>query len=627
MITPPPKRPHFIESLWLLAAIAIPLTFNPWGSNAFELPKAMLLRALVLLMGLGVVFKVISGDALFPRGQRLPPLLWPALVLGLITAAATLLSANPRASLWGSYERQQGWLTQCAYIALFCICATQLRTRAKCTRLWRALVWGSAPVVIYGLLQAAGLDPLAWQTDASSNVLASIGRANFLGSYLVLLLPLTAGRIPLARQRTPLYILLGAQALCLLLTQARGAWLGGTAAAVTFGMLWASVTRKRRLILGIAIAAILLTAFVVLLNIPQSPLAQLPGLQRLASLADTQSGSGAARITIWRTALPLIQAQPWLGYGPETLSTVFLHVYPPQLVYYHGRDFIVDRAHNLWLDLALSAGLLSVLAFIGLLLIFGMQARRGLQNSRPRWQCIAWCSLSAAVIGHLLDQQFSFALTSSATVFWLLLAFAAALNTQSHLSTTASPPTHTITLQNQLILLPPAALTGLLIIFVCLRPLLADSAHAHSRAAHLTKAQSSATAALAVRQWPLEPIYRLGLASALAQQGDYHGAVAQSQAARQLDPDDAWLWVAAGDLHMGAGQNAPSRYTQAEHAYRQALSLGPTVAIFHRRLGLALAQQGRLEAAIAALERAVDLDASDHASISDLKELYQLSAP
>jgi hypothetical protein len=62
------------------------------------------------------------------------------------------------------------------------------------------MVWGSAPVVAHGLVQAAGLDPLDWHTDAASPVLSTLGRANFLGSYLVLVLPLTLRQALLARR-------------------------------------------------------------------------------------------------------------------------------------------------------------------------------------------------------------------------------------------------------------------------------------------------------------------------------------------------------------------------------------------------------------------------------------------
>jgi O-antigen ligase len=374
-----------LEALWLVTAVAVPLAFNPWGYSAFELSKAVLLRALVLLMGLAALVQVIEGRRNGPHH----PLLWPALAFGLALALATALSINPRASLWGSYERQQGLLTLSAYLALFLLTAANLRTRAQAERLWAALVWSSTPVVAYGLLQAVGLDPLDWRTDAASPVLSTVGRANFLGSYLVLVVPLTAGRALSARRRWPYGLLLAGQLACLALTQARGAWVGLGAAALTFGLVWAAATRNRRLALVTLALAVLAVGFVALLNLPGgplAPLAHLPGLDRLATLTRTNAGSTAARLTIWRATLPLVIARPWLGYGPETMRPVFARVFPPQLVYYQGRHVTVDRAHNLWLDLGMSAGLAGIVAFGALLAGFGRMVWRGLRNVPDRWE-------------------------------------------------------------------------------------------------------------------------------------------------------------------------------------------------------------------------------------------------
>lgn len=116
-----------IEAGWLTAALLVPLALNPWGYSSFELPKALLLRALVLLMALAALVRAVEGG-----GQHsLPPLFWPALALGLTYALATALSANPRVSLWGSHERQQGLLTLLAYLFLFGLTADGLRRRAQ----------------------------------------------------------------------------------------------------------------------------------------------------------------------------------------------------------------------------------------------------------------------------------------------------------------------------------------------------------------------------------------------------------------------------------------------------------------------------------------------------------------
>ena len=610
-----------LEALWLAAAVAVPVAFNPWGANAFELPKAILLRALVLLMGLAALAQIIEGQGNGPHH----PLLGPALAFGLAQALATALSVNPRASLWGSYERQQGLLTLGAYLALFLLTAANLRTRAQAERLWAALVWGSAPVVAYGLLQTVGLDPLNWRTDTASPVLSTVGRANFLGSYLVLLLPLTAGQALLARRQWPHLLLLAGQLICLALTQARGAWVGLGAAALVFGLAWAAVTHNRRTAMATLALAVLAVSFVALLNLPGGPLeplSHLPGLDRLATLTRTDAGSTAARLTIWRATLPLIAARPWLGYGPETLRPVFARVFPPQLVYYQGRHVTVDRVHNLWLDLGMSAGLAGIVAFGTLLAGFGRMVWRELRNTPDRWEQVAWVALAAAVVGHLADLQFSFDLTTSATVFWLVLALAAAM--QRGLSHCVQEQTASPRLTALLPYLPPT-LAGLALIgLTCIRPLLADVAYWKSQQGTQPVGERLAAGIQAVNLWPLEPEYRLGLVGELLQNRDLPAAEVQLTAAGQLSPNDPAIWAAWGMMYArwGEGEVEPARYAQAETAYRQALGLAPNVATYHTALGVVLAQQERMEEGLAELERAVALDATDGVAYQYLADLY-----
>ncbi len=607
-----------LEALWLVTAVAVPLAFNPWGANAFELSKAVLLRALVLLMGLAALAQIIEGRRNGPHH----PLLWPALAFSLALALATAFSINPRASLWGSYERQQGLLTLAAYLALFLLTAANLRTRAQAERLWAALVWSSVPVVAYGFLQAAGMDPLDWRTDAASPVLSTVGRANFLGSYLVLVVPLTAGRALSARRRWPYGLLLAGQLACLALTQARGAWVGLGAAALTFGLVWAAATRNRRLALVTLALAVLAVGFVALLNLPGgplAPLAHLPGLDRLATLTRTNAGSTAARLTIWRATLPLVIARPWLGYGPETMRPVFARVFPPQLVYYQGRHVTVDRAHNLWLDLGMSAGLAGIVAFGALLAGFGRMVWRGLRNVPDRWERVAWVALAAAVVGHLADLQFGFDLTASATVFWLVLALATALgrglaSSISPLPCSSAPP---------LLCLPPTLAMLALVGLLCLRPLLADVAYCKSQQGTRPVGERLAAGTQAVHLWPLEPEYRLGLVGGLLQNGDLPAAEAQLAAADQLSPNDPQVRAAWGTVYARWGEVEPARYLQAEAAYRQALGLAPDVATYHTALGLVLARQGRMEEGLTELERAVALDATDGVAYRHLADLYQ----
>ena len=627
---------RLLEGLWLAAAVALPLAINPWGSNAFELPKAVLLRLLVLLMVLAVLARLILApgtgrNMLRYRAWRgAIPLLVPALLFGLALALATVFSVAPGTSLWGSYDRQQGLLTLGAYLALFLLTAANLRGREQVDRLWMALVWGSAPVVVYGLAQATGLDPLDWRTDAASSVLSTLGRANFVGSYLVLIVPLTAGRLILARRRRRYLLLLGGQLACLALTQARAAWLGLIAVMVTGLLAWAVAGRWRKRHLAALVAAVLILGllaigFVAMLNTPGSPLAplaHLSGFDRLAALADVEAGSGAARLTTWRATLPLVVEGGALGYGPETMRPTFARVFPPELVYYQGRHVTVDRAHNLWLDLGMSAGLAGIAGLLAFLVGWAWLAWRGRPDPRDRWGLVAWAALVAAVLGHLVELQFSFDLTASAAAFWLVLAMGAALWTPRPLRDKASAANSP---RELLPVLPAAALALVLAWLVCARPLLADTAYQRTQETGATPEQRLAASVRAVDLWPLEPAYRLELAWNQLQQGDARAAEAQLVAALEGQAHDPGVWAAAGGLYARWGEAEPGRFVMAEAAYRRALELAPNTASFHTALGLVLARQGRLEEALSALERAVALDATDFVAYRHLAGLYTVA--
>jgi len=609
-----------MEIMWLLAAAAVPLAFNPWGCNAFDLPKAALLLTLALLGGLAALVQMTRRPAGVTAPPRpLPWLLWPVSAFAVALILATVFSVNPYLSLWGSHQRQQGLLAVLACQGLFTLVAFGLRTRAQAERLLDAIAWGSLPVVAYGLWQAVAPDPLAWQTDAASPVHSTLGRANFLASYLVLALPLTVGRMAMARRRWPYALLLAAQLGCLILTRARGGWTGVAGALVILGVAWTLTRGHRRLAGAIAAGALVLAGVVA-----------FPTLMR------GDEGSASARLTIWRTSLPLIAQRPWLGYGPETTRAVFMPVYPPQLVYYQGRGLVVDRAHNLWLDLALNAGVAGMAAYGGLLAGFAWLAWRGLRTGDRRMDLL-WWALAASLAAHVTDMQTGFETPASAALLWLLLGLAVAAGRgwesgrapaqterDSAAGSAKSAPlpatgsdTNTPRWVRALPLVAPVLAVLALVGMLCVRPVLADVACRQSQTEGLPAAQLAA-AQRAVALWPVATEYHRQLADLYLIAGDLPAAQVQLTQAIALEPEDAVAWAAQGDLYAHRGYDG-----YAEAAYRRAIVLAPTVALTHRALGMALLRQGRLADGLAALERAVDLDATDGVAFYLLADGYR----
>ena len=611
----------------VLTALFLPLGFNPWGYSAFELPKVLLLRlAATLALGIALSRQPDWPARIGPQLRR-SPWLRPVLAYSGALLLATLLSTNRSGSFWGIYERQQGLLTQLTYIALFLAAVFTLQGAAGQRKLWLALVWGSLPVVVYTLLQAAGHDPFRWQIDEAGSLLSTLGRTNFLGSYLVLVMPLTlAAWLSYLRSRSwrgqVFGLLLLAQAACLVLTKARAAWIGLAVAAGVAILVLALLSRRRRLILGLICAGGALAGLALLALFYLANQSALPGpLSRLHSMLDLSSGSAAARLAIWRAALALWAERPLLGYGLDSFAAQFPRVFPAELVYYQGRYVVVDRADNLWLDLAVNAGLAGVVAFVWLCLAWVRLVWRRVRTPRDWPSRALGIALIAAVAGHLADMQFSFEISATAAIFWLILALGIGLARDGQefagLAWAGSQPV------SSLALLVATALAVGLLGLLAMRQTQADMALWQASQTSRSLESRTGEGGRAVRLVPLEPRYRLALAQILQERGDFSAAQAQLAVAERLSTGDPAIWQAQADLYVAWSIAESGRLPQAEALARQLVAYAPAVGTHYTRLGVVLAQQGDLSGATQALETATDLDRTDVAAFSSLAVVYE----
>src|SRR5690606_38926263 len=127
----------------------------------------------------------------------------------------------------------------------------------------------------------------------------------------------------------------GAEVIAIGLTFARSAWLATGVALGLFALLWygANLAPRWRMVAWSGLG-----------------LLSLSGPLTVFWLGQHGSGSLAARLHIWQGVWTLIAQRPLLGNGADALGSVFWRVYPAQFVYAQGRDVIVDRAHNIFLD-------------------------------------------------------------------------------------------------------------------------------------------------------------------------------------------------------------------------------------------------------------------------------------
>jgi putative inorganic carbon (HCO3(-)) transporter len=609
---------RIVELGWLSVAVCVPLAVNPWGHDPFTPIKVALLRAAVWTMVVVWALDAIRNPR-EPVGWR-SPLAPAAAVLAVVVVAATLLAVNPRLSLWGSAARGQGMLTLLSYLGLGVLVAANLRSEAAVRRLLAAIACTAVPMAVIGAVQAAGFSG-DLVSDARSPVMATLGRSNFLGTYLAMVLPLTlvwtsaAARL---RWRVAAGLLAVVEMALLLLTQVRAAWL---AAAVGAAVLLVAA-RSDRLRLWWARPGV--RAFLAVVGV-----GALAGGLTVARAG----GSGAARLSIWQGCARLLFERPLFGFGPDALELVFPRFYPADLVYHQGRWAFVDRAHSWPLDLAISIGLAGLAAFLAVLLVALATAWRPLLRSdlSPAHRLL----LAAAVAGvaaHLTANLLSFDVTETATLLWLLLGILAAAGRWTAADEPSRTQGHGGSPLTPAAIVVAVLLAGLILVFNG-RQVVAD---VRVRRAELAAAAGDPETALqasrkAIAAWPREAEwYRLHAelqAAQLRSSGRpdltwLEAADATLAQAVELQPQRFDLWLIRGRIATEAavlGEEAAAG--AADSFFSEAARLAPQHAyVLHdwARLDWAM---GRLDVAESKLRKAVDLDITSVAAWADLGQL------
>lgn len=414
----------------LLVVMLVPLVFNPLDVNAFEAPKAALFQIVTLLM-------ILAALALPAAGLRSGKvILLPYLLYAAAIVLATIFSVDVRRSLWTARATADGALTLLSGVIFCWLLGRALITRRQVMRLTLALVIGSVPVTVYGLLQAAGLDPLIWVSDSVSPVLSTVGRSNYLAAYLAMVMPFTLALWQSGHEGQPAHrfgVLLALQMVCVLLTLARAAWVG-----LLVGGMTASVALARRqpdlqigwprgrwrLLGGLVLC---LVGGGLLYGMSTSALLRPSAYgMRPVVYAQLRADAAAARLVFWRVSLRLLDGRWLLGYGPGAFGAVVAAAQPPELTAAGPAAALLDDPHNLLLDRLLQTGVVGLAAFLALLWAAARQWLRAWRRAVDRQAVFILAAVLAALTAYLVQAQATPNVMAPDALFWTLLALAGA---------------------------------------------------------------------------------------------------------------------------------------------------------------------------------------------------------
>ena len=140
---------------------------------------------------------------------------------------------------------------------------------------------------------------------------------------------------------------------------------------------------------------------------------------------------GSYRGYIWSRTLPMLKENIVIGNGPDTYA-----IYFPQEDFV-GRfntntlagNMIVDKPHNLYLQIATNTGVLSLFAFLAIVIMYIAKSVKIYFKSQLQDEMeILGLGLFIAVIAYLLAGIFNDSVVSVAPIFWAVLGMGVAIN-------------------------------------------------------------------------------------------------------------------------------------------------------------------------------------------------------
>lgn len=344
--------------------IVVPLISSTHFFFASTFVQSVLFLVLVVVLSVVALSRYAFRDLIEPLSVRV------LLAFVVALTAAAFFGGDVARSFWSTFERMWGVVMYLSVLGFVLVWSAVFRGEEGTKRLLSYASIGVVAVSVYALGEWA-------MTGFPSRIDGSIGNAAFLASFVLLgifiLLAYASVRVMKhMHERIVLGVVLGLATSTLLLTGTRGSWLGLFVGGIVlmivvllggardaWGMRRDTLTRMAKIGLGIF-------ALVVVLFFPLQPYLKESSIGTFRRLGDISLDNRAVsgRLLNWSIAWEGAKERPILGWGPEQYHILYDKHYNPRLF---NIEPWVDRAHNNYLDVAATSGIVGFLAYLGVL--------------------------------------------------------------------------------------------------------------------------------------------------------------------------------------------------------------------------------------------------------------------
>lgn len=376
--------------------------------------KHFTFRFLMLLAGAAWLSLNLFDRSLRPQWS---PILKSLLALMGVVFIANLFGANFWNSFWSNYSRMEGFISLVFFLIFFLLLGAVLRGAERWRTYWLMHVLVSLLVLMIAILQKLHLVVYVDYNRVDS----VFGNASYLAIYASMIFFLCLYLYFHFQSKSMQYFLILAAFLNLgsiYLSQTRSAALAVLIGLAFFGY---SLAKNKKIALGVSAAGFVLFGFGIFLFKSGSG-TSTNLFERFAKIS-LQDTSTQARIEIWGYCWRAFLDHPFLGWGQESYGYLAPY-FKAQL----WSTPWVDRAHNIFLEWMVSAGILGLLALCTLLffIVKGIWQAGLTQLNRP--QKVA---LLCLFFSWLINQCLSIDFFSISILFYSLAAYVHSLQVKT----------------------------------------------------------------------------------------------------------------------------------------------------------------------------------------------------
>lgn len=627
------KVQKIIFVLFAILFFFVPLILWPYTSEVFEFNKIVLVYILTTLIASAWTVRMIVERKFIFRRTALD---WPLTLFLGSQIISTLISIDSQTSIFGYYSRfNGGLLSTICYSLLYWAFVSNL-TRRYTLYAIRSLLASAVLVSIYGVLEHFGIDKNVWVQDVQSRVFSTLGQPNWLSAWLIALIPLTWSlslreKWNLKSKLLWLYFSLSVLFfITFLFTKSRSGLLGfGVMYLVFWGTtLWKSKKETLRPFLLFSFSILIVS---LIIGTQYTPSIGSVLSKKISTTQTTTTigpalevggtESGTIRKIVWKGALDVWKNYPIFGSGVETFAYSYYKSRPAEHNLVSEWDFIYNKAHNEFLNIAATSGILGLISYLVLLIV---SIFIFITKTNKEWKTengSLHLALLSGYISLLVTNFFGFSVVPTQIQLFLFPAIAFALTKNDEAKIKGEKLN---AVQKTFIFL---LFTFTFYLLLCIsRYWYAD--YLYSTGKNYNSANQFETAIKyfdqAITYSPNQPLYHNDLATAYVplavaynQQKDAQNAkkytdlaISESKKAIELAPNNVNYKRTIFGVYIRLSLIDPNYLVAAGYTLIDAIKLAPTDAKLYYNLALVYARTGETDESLSTLQKTIELKAN-----------------